>query len=629
MNGQDDTTTQKGSEYNQQSFRGGMNLLLDDTRLETNQYRIGFDLTNRLDVLDPVLASVEDLAIPRGIIQECVTFGEYVILFVSGSAWYRLYNDIVWSKIEGFSMSSSAVRLWTCPVPVNLTNYVRLANSATVNSQVFASPSSGINQLIVEGSAGGNNPGLLVQDNVNQPCFIFLDGSGFPAVRITQTFDEWAIGFTDATNTVVGPYTGGHLVTSSDPTYDLREYVPVGNSMCWSNGILFIVSPDLNSIYRSVSGRPLDFVVNVTNNLVTGTGSTFQVGNELLHACWQFGGGDATTTSYGVGVGGISCVRPISTGGIFVSASNANFAVTLNQSATAPTIFGEYTFNRQFLFNATCLSDRTIIDTLGDTRFIELTGIRSFNAVEQVENQGRNSVFSADIQGAFGPEESPLIQDDFATAAILYNNYELYSVNTIFGPAIAKYDTINNCWVSFDRQQTGGIAIKTFAKIELTVLRLYAVTTDNRLFTLYVGPNKTTPYVRTIGVCSSIIYAGSTIKTATPKIELKLDKTRVILNKITENCQCSFTPYFNNRIAASKTITKKVTFQEAVPVSNDPLALDDINTQLMNILWTTPDIHQGWKYFIVFTWTNGSLTQFSLELQTLTPINSASSQGLI
>ena len=148
----------------------------------------------------------------------------------------------------------------------------------------------------------------------------------------------------------------------------------------WTNGILFIVSSDTNTIYRSVSGRPLDFVVNVTNLLVA-TQTTVIVNNKSMTAYWQYGGGDATTTSYAVGVGGISCIRSLSTGGIFVSASNATFAVTLNQTPNAPMIFGEYTFNRAFLFNATCLSDRVIFDTIGDTRFIELTGIRSFNAV--------------------------------------------------------------------------------------------------------------------------------------------------------------------------------------------------------------------------------------------------------
>ena len=97
--------------------------------------------------------------------------------------------------------------------------------------------------------------------------------------------------------------------------------------MAWSNGILYIVSQDFNTINRSVNGRPLDFVINVVNTLATNAPYT------------QIPGGDATTTNYSVGVGGITCIRSLSTGGIFVSASGANFAVTLNQTPNAPTIF--------------------------------------------------------------------------------------------------------------------------------------------------------------------------------------------------------------------------------------------------------------------------------------------------
>ena len=620
-----DLITQRGAEFTQESFLGGMNLLGDDTSLSSNQYRVGFDLTNRYGVLDPVLASVQDQSVPQGIIQECVTFGQYVIIFVSGQAYYRYYTDNTWTHISNFQMDTAAPRYWTCSIPLSLTNYIRLANnSANTANTGIADASNGIQQLNVAGAAQGNIPGLLVQDNINQPYFLYLGPTtGIPTSRRTQNFSQWKIGYTDSSNTVVGP-SGG----TADSNYDQREYVPIGNCMCWTNGILFIVSSDTNTIYRSVSGRPLDFVVNVTNLLVA-TQTTVIVNNKSMTAYWQYGGGDATTTSYAVGVGGISCIRPLSTGGIFVSASNATFAVTLNQTPNAPMIFGEYTFNRAFLFNATCLSDRVIFDTIGDTRFIELTGIRSFNAVEQLQNQGRNSVFSATIQAAFGPDQNPTIQDSTATAAILYNNYELYSINTIFGNVIAKYDTINSCWTSFDVQQTNGVSVKIFAKIELTVLRLYAVTTDNKLYILYNSSNTTDPSFRTIGITSGLIYAGTSIRTAHPKTELKLDKTRVILNKITETCDITFTPYANNHLSKDATISKTVTYEAPPNVDTNPLSLPDVNTQLTNVLFTTPDIEQGWKYYGVFSWSGGSFTQFSVEMQELTPNNPENSQELV
>ena len=319
-------TDQKLSEYNQQSFLGGMNLLGDDSRLQPNQYRIGFDLTNRYDILDPVLASVQDKLAPEGVIQECATLGNYVILFVSGFAYYRYYTDIVWTQITGFAMSKTAPRYWSKAIPVSTTNYARFAATFSTTSQ--PNPAGGINLSQIVGASAGNLPGLLVQDNVTQPQFIYLQASTLtPVARTTQRFSQWNVQYTDATNTVVA--TNG----------DQREYVPIGNVMAWANGILEITSQDTNFIYRSVSGRPLDFVVNVTNILAANTTiqewiyidpitftqysvevQPFQsVGGGAFNALDVFfPGGDATTTSYSVGVGGITCLRELSTGGIFV-----------------------------------------------------------------------------------------------------------------------------------------------------------------------------------------------------------------------------------------------------------------------------------------------------------------------
>lgn len=597
-----DSQTYKGSEYSQSSFLGGMNLLGDDSRLQPNQYRAGFNLTNRYDVLDPVLSSILDTAAPAGVKQELITFGNFVILFVAGLAYYRFYTDTGWTKIAGFKMSIDAPRFWTVEIPVSTTNYIRYAASGTVANT--ADPSGVIELSNVAGAAQGNIPGLLVQDNINQPQFIFINGStGKPAVATTQDFANWSITFTDATNTVI------------QPNGDKREYVPIGNCMTFDDGILFIVSQDFSKIYRSVLGRPLDFVVNVSNVLVTGAPFT------------QFGGGDANTTSYDVGVGGITCITQMAGKGIFVSASNANFLVSKNTSPGAPKIFGEYTFTRDFLFNSNCLSDRVIFDTLGDTRFIDLTGVRSFNAIEQVQNEGRNTPFTAAIQGAFGPDVNPIIQDASKTAAILQNNYELYAMNTIFGSVIAKYDTLNKCWTSFDKDQTNGKAIKIFAKIELSVQRLYAVTEDDKLYTLYIGPEQSTASFRSVGICANILQGDNNIRMANPKNEIKLSNTRVVLNKITEDCDCSFTPYVNNRLAKSEQ-TKTITYEAPSEISTDPLRLPDVNTLLMNLLYATPDCQQGWKVFGVFSWTGGSFTQLSMELQDCKPMNPLNSQEL-
>ena len=467
-----------------------------------------------------------------------------------------------------------------------------------------SNPAGAIQTAQVAGANAGNLSGLLVQDNINQPVFIFLDANNLPTARVTQDYSQWSISYTDEHNTTV--------VT------DNREYVPIGNCMAWNNGILFIVDPSGYFIYRSVSGRPLDFVVNVSNLLAT-TGPDFT----------QSGGGDATTTSYSVGVGGISCIRPLSSGGIFVSASGANFSVVENTTPGAPTIFGEYTFIRTFLFSAFCLSDRAIMDSLGDTKFIDLTGIRSFNAVQQYQNEGRNSVFSNTIQAAFGTLPETIVQDGTQVSCVLYDNYELYSVQTIFGPAIAKYDTVNQCWTSFDIQQISGKRIKQFVPLQINVLALYCITEDEQVYQLYASPTKfDTGVVRTVGVCSTLLYANYVIKMNNPNSEVKLQRTRVILNKITEDCTITLSSYVNNRLVDGPN-TKQITYEAPAMTVSDSYTLPDINTQLSNILFPAPNAAQGWKTFGVISWTGGVITQFSMELGNLTPENPLNSQVLV
>lgn len=586
------------SEFNQMSFTGGMSLLGDDTRLQPNQYRIGFNLTNRYDELDLIASSIKDTGAPKGIKQELTTFGNYEILFVAGNAYYKLYSDVSWTVIPAFKMSTTAKRYWTCAVPVSLTNYVRYAATGTISTQTSASASGPINTVQVAGASGGNLPGLLVQDNINQPLFIFLDVNGLPQVRTTQTFDEWSIQFTDGTGAVI--VDGG----------DNREYVPVGNCMVWNNGILYVTSQDLNFIYHSVSGRPLDFVVNVTNLLPQASDYTLT------------GGGDATTTAYSVGVGGISCIRQLSSGEIFVSASGANFSVTENMTQNAPLQFGEYTYIRTFLFSSFCLSDRAIIDSVGDTRFIDLSGIRSFNAVQQLQNEGRNSVFSNTIQGAL----NGIIQDATVTAAGYFDNYELYSVITIFGAAIVKYDTVNGCWTSFDIAQVPGKRIKKFAPLQINVLALFCITEDDEVYQLYASPTLVdTAVVRTVGVCANLLYANVDIKMNNPKSEVKPLKFRTILNKLTEDAIVSMSLFVNNRLCFP-TLTKTVTYEAPVTDYSDPYTLPDVNTMLANILFPLPNAKQGWKAFVQLSWSAGVITQYSMELENLTPQNPPNSQ---
>jgi len=578
------------SEYNQTSFTGGMNLLLDDTRLQPNQYRLGINLRNRYDTLDEIPNSILDQTLPVGIIQEVLTFGNYVVAFVSGFAYYRLVTERAWTQINGFAMNNDARRYWTAAVPVATTNYGRISAQVAIDgiTDKQSQSNAAVYQLnSAATAAAGNLPGLLVQDNINQPMFIFIGANGLVQARTTQTYDQW---------------TATYDATTGNLTVDEREYVPVGNVMAFVDGVLYITAQDGNVIYRSVSGRPLDFIVNVGIDGAKG--------------------GDALTTSYSVGVGGISCLRAMPDGSLFVAASNSNFIVQKNMTMNAPTLFGEYTFIRKFLFEATCLNDRCIIDSLGDTRFIDLTGVRSFNAILQLQNEGRNSPFTSIIQAML----KGIVQD--VAAAVLYDNYEYYALNTVIGPVIAVYDTLNTCWSSFDTTQTGGSKVKAFAKIELAERALFAITEDNKLYQLYAADTFATATCLTLSVSANLLNANQNVKMNNAKSEIKVSDFRCILNRITQDSTVSLTLLVDNRASATGTVLKSITYVPPVTPYVSDVILLDVNTQLTNLYWMLANTEQGWKTAFIIQWTGGgSITQFSTTLSDLNPMNPLMTQS--
>jgi hypothetical protein len=235
------------------------------------------------------------------------------------------------------------------------------------------------------------------------------------------------------------------------------------------------------------------------------------------------------------------------------------------------------------------------------------------------------------IKGAFaimnedGSVHSSIIQSPDYSAGILFDDYELYACESIFGTVIAIYDTINSCWVGFDLAQTNGKRIKKFTKIELDVQALYAITEDDKLFQLYVGPETDEASFRSIGLCANIIWAGNNVKYANPKYELHPRVARVILNNVTSDCSVGLSLYVNNRLSSSPQ-TKQITYNEPADKSIGPLILADVDTQLENLYFNLSEVAHGWKVFAVINWTGGSITQFSAEFADVTPINSLNSR---
>ncbi len=598
-----------------------MNLLLDDTRLPVsfkykegdtpydityNQYRLGLNIRTRFDVVSPIQSSITDTSAPPGIKQGIINFGNYIIIFVEGLAYFRLTGSPGWTPISGFSMSEVAPRFWFIEIPVNTTLYARFAGQAVTGSTVDgdvttytfgpANASLPINQIntVNATTTFGLNPGILVQDGINQPQFIFINDSNQLQCSTTQTYAQWSL-----------PVDANGIPTGVDN----REYVPIGTYMAYFNGILFIADPTLTYLYRSVSGRPLDFVINVDEN-----------GQKS---------GDATTTSYSVGVSGISCLRVTPGNALFVSASGANFLVTLNQTPGAPMIFGEYTFNRQVLFTDTCITDRGIIDisggpnnpNSGDTVFIDSTGIRSFNAIETLENEGRNSVFSSFIQSLFtGITQSAMVESTDSIgwcSAVGFNDYALFSVNTVFGYVIVVYDTINGVWQSLDIAQLGNHAAKQFAAITTPELALYAITDDDRVVQLYCEDEFDVSTIRFGALCNQDLSK-----------ELKMIDFRCILDAFSENSSVTVSVFTNNRYDCS--LTQNLEYVPSVTKYTGPNVGSDVGTQSNSLYFPFTQSTTGWKTFVTLTWTGGgSINSCAALTADSTPIVPLRTQAVV
>jgi hypothetical protein len=396
----------------QQSFSGGINSLMFDTKLAENEYKIGFNLRNRYDSLSPIKGHKQIYA-PSGKKQGLYPFGDFLILFCDGKMYYKHINFDTWNLVNGVNLSKDVDYVYMMLVPISTTNYARYSKGSVLDGVSFS------------GQAFGNVPGAVIQDGVNQPYFVDTARNVF----VIRKFSEWSQSF--------------------------REYVPIGTIMEFWNGMLLVSDGD--QIFRSVTGRPLDFVVAVDQN-----------GDKI---------GDAGYTSFGVGGSPIKAMKVLPNGSLFVAAADSCFLVDIDRSPTAQTIFGEPSFIRKFLFKSSVVNNFSVVDILGDTVFIENEGIRSFNSVMQTQNEGRNSVFSAKISRIF----EGILQPKNVCATV-FNNFAIFSVETIYGRKFVVYDTLLNCFCSID----DGLAIKQFAKIDTDVTRLFGID-DSNVYELYSG----------------------------------------------------------------------------------------------------------------------------------------------
>jgi len=539
--------------FSQFDFSGGSNLLIDPTNLGGKEYFLLINGRNRYETITSIKEPLISEDLPAGRYQGCYGAGNIVIVFISGLAYYKDFSNpsSTYLKVDGFSMNAAEDFLYACLVPASTVNFTRIPTSSNINGPV---------NLTLALTASPQC--LVVQDGINQPMLIFSTGGSRPAA----TYDQW----------------------TKD---DNREYVPIGKQMLYHNGILYIVCKDVNGRYtllgRSVTGRPLDFMVNIT-----------QSGDKLP---LEKDGG-ANSVAYRVDYNEITALQSVNdaNGGFYVSTLRTSYIVTPNFDIT---FFGEPTFRSTFLFSAGAINNFSVTDVLGDTALIDFAGITSFNSVAQFRVEGKNSPFSAKLATLFnGITQS-------VNAATNFDNYCFFSMDTVFGPAIIVYDTLRQSFVGIDQFSNLGVdetgfpaRIKMFCEIKTNLgRRFFFITTSNK-FCEYFGSSTTA----TCSLFTKEFCSGD------PKISTKPVALQPIFSDAQENGLISAAVYVD-RILSD---TGDVDISRSLVIPTPPIAppfgnysRENIENDKINFFESS----QGYQTMVKISWNfTGTLTGFNL-----------------
>lgn len=447
--------------YTQSDFSGGMNLFDEGPNIGSNQYGLAYSIRNRNGSPVPINLPIEDDTLIVGKKQGIYAFEDYLLVFVNGLGYYKhIVNDTVWTQIENLTLSPEADYIYAQAVPASRLNYDRKLKE---NSQIAGTSAESALDLSQDLTIQGSPYGLVVQDGINQGYLILPDGSA----RLLQTYEQW--------------------------TRDNREYVPVMKQMAYVDGILFGIAADGKTILRSVSGRPIDFVVNVDT-----------AGNK---------GGDAFTTAHAVGFDTITCLQAFGKGQLIAASINALKPIQLDYENT---IFGEPKFKNAEVIPGGVVNQFSFInylhpDGVSDSYFIDFDGLRSINAAATQGNEGRNSAFTSGIKLSLTSKQN-------VTAAIVFDDYSMFSVRTIHDTEnnlVAVYDNIRRQWVCFDRHNIG--SIKQFAIAKQGSSPILYVITETAIYKLF----------------SSLTSAQATMRfkaitTGDAAIEMKLSNIRAV-----------------------------------------------------------------------------------------------------
>lgn len=561
--------------FTQNDFSGGMDLKSNDTAIAPTAYRYLINGRQRFGNVEPIKDSVLINA-PEGKKQGIIGIGTILILFCEGNAYYQVLGTNQWIKIRDFNLDSDVEYIYSIGVSSSTLNYPRKLNANN--------DASGTVTISSQFTISGTPSGLLCQDGINQPWIIFYEPSSNSArARRCKTYDQW---------------------TNNGTGADQREYVPVGTLMFTFGAITFILDPDGFTWLRSVSGRPLDFMVNIDTN-----------GNKL--ATESLGG--ARSTSFSCGFNQCTYIGPLDSTHFLIGTVRNSYAVSLN---TTNTFFGEPTFDTPEFLPTGIVNQFSVTDILADLAFIGFDGAKTFNGVQQFKFSGRNDPFSLKISSLLvdAVTNDPIRQS--TVACCTFNDYAIFSIKTKLGYVLCIYDTIpteliqsdnlsttsipRGHWVSLDI--TGAVKVKQFASTSAVDQNLlFCITGDDKVYQLYAG-SSATAILRTRGYITGDAQA-----------KHKSNQFRAIFEGITSDGQLQLTEQCDD-IRANRYITKLTALSSGVKPPIIAPVRPDTSKNVYNATVPLKDgSEESYKIAYILAWNGGAkLTLIQAETTGIT-----------
>jgi hypothetical protein len=238
----------------------------------------------------------------------------------------------------------------------------------------------------------------------------------------------------------------------------------------------------------------------------------------------------------------------------------------------------------------------SIVDINNDTAFIDQTGIKSFNAVKQYRWEGNSTPFSSTISALFKVpgEQDNIIQN--VCCAHSTNNYSLFSMDTIYGPALVIYDMLRTSFTAIDQYFDTPTKIKQFAELKMAGSRyLYFITDTNELYELFGSDEYANCQIYIGEYCSQDPMTGQKPQTLS-----------LCFTNIYEGGNLSASLYVDQMLVSTKT-GSIVSFNELPIISPStfiPIPFPDFHSsksQALNLSFQQ-ESRTGWKSGFLVSW---------------------------